>query len=432
MAHATLSPSKAARWLSCPGSVREEAKYPDESSAAGIDGTHTHTVLEHCIKAGLADASSMVGVKMKDREGEFVVDADRAARVKVAVDYIRKRAGELVVCDIVAERRVNPSYLLGRNDLAGTADVQIHGAEVLEIIDYKDGMGEVKVETNPQLELYALGALAALKIPTNLPYPHKVVRMTVIQPKLALRGMPAITHCDVPVADLLGKIGHFVRGAAATDASDAPLVSGDHCKFCKHKACSTRAATVMKEVGVMFPVVPFDKADVVDMAHQSANKDPSTMDNDQIAQIMEAAPLMRQLLEAVETEALRRLQAGDAIPGLKLVHGRGSRAWSLPEAEMAEKLLKMGIPKSSVYETKLVTPAKAEKLAWEATKGGAKIKKSLSERQLKTLETEYVAKVAGKLTVVAEADSRQSAIPNAAPLFSAVQPKAEQLPAWLL
>jgi len=432
MAHATLSPSKAARWLSCPGSVREEAKYPDESSTAGIDGTHTHTVLEHCIKAGLADSISMVGIKMKDHEGEFVVDADRAARVKVAVEYIRKRAGELVVCDIVAERRVNPSYFLGRNDLAGTADVQIHGAEVLEIIDYKDGMGEVKVETNPQLELYAIGALAGLRIPVNQPYPFKTVRMTVIQPKLAMKGMQPITFSEVPVDYLLGKIGRFVAGAAATDAPDAPLVSGDHCKFCKHKACSTRASTVMKEIGVMFPIVDTTKPEVLELAQQSANKDPATMDGNQIRQIMEAAPLMRQLLEAVETEALRRLQAGDVLPGLKLVHGRGSRSWSLPESEMAEKLIKMGIPKSAVYETKLVTPAKAEKLAWEVTKAGEKVKKSLSDRQLKTLETEYVAKVAGKLTVVAESDSRQSAIVNAAPLFSAVQPEAEQLPAWLL
>lgn len=116
----------------------------------------------------------------------------------------------------------------------------------------------------------------------------------------------------------------------------------------------------------------------LDVAQQSADKDPATMDDQQIRQIMEAAPLMRQLLEAVEKEALRRLEAGQAIPGLKLVHGRGSRAWALPEDEMAEKLVKMGIPRTAIYETKLVSPAKAEKLTWEK-RDGAKV--SLSERQ---------------------------------------------------
>lgn len=431
MAHAKLSPSKAARWMACPGSVREEAKYPDEPSGpAAVDGTHSHTLLEHCIKNGLADPTAMVGVKMKDDDGEFVVDADRAARVKVAVDYVRARMTEYGVCQVMSERRVNPEWLLGRSDLSGTADVQIHAPDTLEIIDYKDGMGEVKVEHNPQLELYAIGALAGLKLPINAKYPFDKVRMTVIQPKLALRGMPAVTHFEMPLAQLIGRFGMYAIKAKATDAPDAPLVSGEHCKFCKHKGCSERAGTVMKEVGVMFPML--EKSEVVELAQQSANKDPATMDNDQIRQIMEAAPLMRQLLEAVEEEALRRLKSGDSIPGVKLVYGRGSRAWALPENEMAEKLIKMGIPKSAVYETKLVTPAKAEKLTWEATKGGEKIKKSLSERQLKTLEAEYVSKVAGKLTVVPESDSRPAAVVNAAPLFSAVQPEAEQLPAWLL
>ena len=431
MAHAKLSPSKAARWMACPGSVREEARYPDEPAGpAAADGTHSHTLLEHCIKNGLADPTAMVGVKMKDHEGEFTVDADRAARVKVAVDYVRERSKDMRF-KVYSEIRVNPEWLLGRSDLSGTADVQIHQwPDTLEIVDYKDGMGQVKVEYNPQLELYAIGALANFKLPINAKYPFSKVRMTVIQPKLALRGITPISSHEMPLAQLINRTGLYALRAKATDAPDAPLVSGEHCKFCKHKGCSERAGTVMKEVGVMFPML--EKSEVVELAQQSANKDPATMDNDQIRQIMEAAPLMRQLLEAVEEEALRRLKGGDSIPGVKLVYGRGSRAWALPENEMAEKLIKMGIPKSAVYETKLVTPAKAEKLTWEATKAGEKVKKSLSERQLKTLEAEYVSKVAGKLTVVPESDSRPAAVVNAAPLFSAVQPEAEQLPAWLL
>lgn len=166
----------------------------------------------------------------------------------------------------------------------------------------------------------------------------------------------------------------------------------------------------------------------LDVAQQSADKDPSTMDDAQIRQIMEAAPLMRQLLEGVEKEALRRLEAGQTIAGLKLVNGRGSRAWALPEEEMADKLVKMGIPKSAIYEIKLVTPAKAEKLTWDK-KDGTKVQ--LTDRQLKRMEQEYVVKMAGKLSVVPESDSRQAVVMNAASLFSAVETPAE-LPAWLL
>ena len=169
---------------------------------------------------------------------------------------------------------------------------------------------------------------------------------------------------------------------------------------------------------------------VLDVAQQSADKDPATMSDDQIRQIMEAAPLMRQLLEAVEKEALNRMQSGKTITGLKLVNGRGSRAWALPEEEMAEKLVKMGIPKTAIYETKLVSPAKAEKLTWEKRDG---TKVSLTDRQLKRMEQEYVVKMAGKLTVVPESDSRPAVITNAAPMFSAVEaPAVESLPSWLL
>jgi hypothetical protein len=308
-------------------------------------------------------------------------------------------------------------------------DIQIHGYDILELIDYKDGMGVVSAEGNLQLEQYAYGVLAGFKLPVNGAYPFKTIRMTIIQPKLALRGMPAITSHDVSASKLLADMGTIVAQAAATDAPDAPLVPGDsQCKFCRAKgSCSALANNVMKEVGIMFqPVV----TQSLDVAQQSADKDPSTMDDAQIAQIMEAAPLMRQLLEGVEAEALRRMQAGQTIPGLKLVNGRGSRAWALPEAEMAEKLVKMGIPKGAVYETKLVSPAKAEKLTWEKRDG---TKVQLTERQLKRMDQEYVAKMAGKLTVAPESDSRPAVIMNAAPLFSAVEaaPAAESLPSWL-
>ena len=428
--HAKLSPSKRHRWAVCPGSIREEAKYPDDGSGpAAIDGTHSHTLLEHCIKNGLSDPLDQVGEKFADHEGEFVVDKDRAHRVKLAINYIIERSVGGIF-KVVSEQKVDPEHLLGRKDLSGTVDCQIIGDDWIEIIDYKDGMGVVSAEGNVQLEQYAYGVLAGYKLPINVPYPVSRVIMTIIQPKLALKGMPIITSHEVKVSDLLSNLGTIVLQAAATDQPDAPLVPGDsQCKFCKAKgSCAALASNVMKEVGIMFPSIVTSTD--TDISISTADKDPTTMDDAQIKQIMEAAPLMRQLLEGVEAEALRRLQAGQSIPGLKLVNGRGSRAWALPEEQMAEKLVKMGIPKTAIYETKLVTPAKAEKLTWEKRDG---TQMQLSDRQLKTMEKEYVVKMAGKLTVVPESDGRPAVVLNAAPLFGAVQaaPAAESLPSWL-
>jgi len=431
-AHAQLSPSKRSRWALCPGSIREEAKYPEQDSGpAAVDGTHTHTLLEHCIEMH-RDAASFVGLLLTDHEGEFLVDAPRAARVQVALDYIKSRVAEFNgLCEVVAETRVDPKWFLHRDDLSGTVDVQLRGPGVLEIIDYKDGMGVVEAEGNLQLEQYAIGVLAECELGWNVPeqYPWQVVRMTIIQPKLALKGMNPITTSTVTVKQLLDRVSLLGQQARATDAPDAPLVPGEsQCKYCRAKgSCAALAGNVMKEVGIMFQPV----TQTLDIAQQSADKDPTAMSDDQLRQIMEAAPLMRQLLEGVEKEALRRLEAGQSIPGLKLVNGRGSRAWALPEEQMAEKLIKMGIPKGAIYETKLVTPAKAEKLTWEK-KDGTKVQ--LTDRQLKTMDGEYVVKLAGKLTVVPESDSRPAVVTNAAPLFSAIEaaPAAPSLPSWLL
>jgi hypothetical protein len=411
--HAQLSPSKAHRWALCPGSIREEAKFPDVSGPAAVDGTHSHSLLEKSLIEN-RDPMTYIGETISDHEGDFIVDKERAQRVAMAYSYVQHRAAELNADAIITESRVDPVALLGRDDCSGTVDVQIRANRHVDIIDYKDGMGIVDVKDNKQLELYALGVLAR----------HlgkfKTVCMTIIQPKLALRGMVAIRSVTLTTEELLAKVPFYAEAAAATDKPDAPLVPGDsQCKFCKAKgACNALASNVMEAIG-MFKSI--------DIAQQAADKNPNELSDDQIREIVESAPLVRQLLEAVEAEALRRFEAGVTIPGLKAVYGRGTRSWALSEEEMADKLVKMGIPKSSIFETKLITPAKAEKLTWEKKDGE---KKQLSERQLKTLETEYIKKSQGKLTIVPESDHRQAVILDAAPLFGAVNSEPE-IPAWL-
>lgn len=413
--HSKLSPSSRHRWQLCPGSVREEAKYPEgKSSPASIDGTHSHTLLEWCLEMK-DNPYQCVNTVMEDHEGEFVVDAARAERVQVALDYIRPKGGE-----VIAEKRVSLEKLLGRTDLGGTVDVQIITDEMIEVIDYKDGVMPVDVRGNPQLEQYALGVISE-----RMPRPHVVVRMTVIQPKLRLKGLPAISSYDTTVKELIeGPASRLVEEAAATDDLDAPLVAGKtQCKYCKAKGnCSALVNKTMGDVSMFFK--PIESAKVESAAHQAADKDPTAMSNEELRELLEAAPLMRQMLAAAEEEALNRAKAGQAISGYKLVHGPGSRSWAATEDEMVEKLVKMGIPKSAVYVTKLVSPAQAEKLMWEK-KDGTKV--ALSEKQLKRMETEYVVKNKGKLTLVPESDPRQSADAEIAAFFSPVA----EIPAWM-
>lgn len=413
----------------CPGSIREEARFPEPpEGAAATDGTHSHTLLERCIKEG-TDPLGYVGHTLTDHAGTFTVDAERAARVDVAVQYIKSRVG---YHPPIAEQRVFPDGLVLRDDLSGTVDCQIPDKSVYEIIDYKDGMAPVAAKDNPQLELYAIGVLAGLATEN---YP-KVFRQTIIQPKLAVRGMPVISSHDISTKELLARVEVVKYEASLTDLPDAPLVPGEsQCKYCKAKgSCAALAGKVMGEVSLMFsPVTPAAvtpeviPAGVLDPAQQAAAQDPTTMSEQQLRQILEAAPLVRQLLEGVEVEVLRRLQAGQAFPGFKLVQGRGSRKWALPDDEIAKKLTQMGAPKAAVYKTTLVTPAQAEDLTWD--KKGEHQK--FSEIQVKRMQTEYVVKSAGKLTVAPESDPRPAVVVDASSMFGSVEAPPAEIPLWL-
>lgn len=424
--HDKFSPSKRHQFKYCPGSMREQAKYPEgPSGPAAIDGTHTHTLLERCIKADLASPLVFIGVEMVDHEGKFIVDHERANRVAVAINYLRSRVHPNMT--IESEVRVDPEYLIGRPGASGTVDVLIYDPDngEIEIIDYKDGIQPT--DAREQLEQYAVGVLAGFKLPHNLITLYHSIRLTVIQPKLVWKNLEPISTSVEYVRYFLDEVvGNLAVELTRASAPDAPLIAGEkQCKWCKAKgACPALANKVMSEVNVMFAPV---ETNTLDLAQQSANKDPSTMDDDQLRQILEAAPLMRQMLDGVEKEALRRLESGQSVPGFKLVHGRGSRAWAYPEEQMEEKLVKMGIPKGSVYVTKLVSPAQAEKLTWEKRDG---TKCQLTKRQLERMEQEYVTKMAGKLTIAPESDSRPAVILNAAPLFGAVD-ETPALPDWL-
>lgn len=464
--HAQLSPSKRDRWARCPGSIREEARYPQgPGGAAAIDGTHSHTLLDKCIQGWrdtgqCHDPLGMVGVTMEDHEGTFVVDAERAKRVKVATDYVNKRLAEIEdMAQVHGETRVSLKHLTNREDLDGTFDIRIIGNRVCEIIDYKDGMHPVPADCM-QLEQYAIGTLSGYGLPINGTYPFDEIRQTVIQPKLAYKGADPISSVTIPVHEYLQgtRLGALVAQAKATEYPDAPLVAGEaQCRYCPHKgACSAYAEFTMGKMGMFFqtvtvkedavttpeaPVLPaflapepvtlVAPAPLADLVDQSAASDPATMSNDRIRQILEAAPLLRQLIESVEEEAMRRLKAGIDVPGLKVVNGRGSRKWSLPEDQIAEKLKGMQLPKDVIWQTKLISPAQIEKATWKNRKGEVK---QLSERQLKTIDKEYVAKLSGSLTVVLASDSRPAVTLNAAPMFDAVSAQPApilDLPDWM-
>ena len=411
--HAKLSPSARHRWGACPASVREEARYASEgrkSSAVAVDGTHTHTLLEHCLKNNVA-VDSMIGVTMKDDDGEFVVDAERAERVDFALNYISNRVS-VTGGRVYSEQKVSPEKDLGRSDMHGTVDVMIHSPEVLEIIDYKDGSAEVSAYANPQMEQYGWGV-----VPTANP---KTVRTTIIQPKLRAMGREGISYYEVTREVFLAGRDEIIRQAAATDDPNAPYVPGEsQCKYCAHAGqCSARSSSMLAKAGIVFGPTT--------VLEQSMKLVVDDLPAERIREIVEALPMLRGWLDTVEEAALERIKSGTPIDGLKVVRGRGMRSWAFPEEEIEAKLRKMTVPKGEIWQTKLISPAAAEKLKWQS---GEK-QKQLSPKQLKVLREEMIAKGEGKLTVVSAADERPAVdFGNVEAMFAEAD---VQLPSWLI
>jgi len=128
--HARLAPSNH-RWPNCPGSVREEAVYPDVASEAAIDGTGSHLLLEQCIIKNVSPESlisTLIGKGHEDKPEGWVVDSNRAARVRVCIDYIESRDKYLDGVIVESESSSNPGEFFGRDDWWGTADFRQLGS----------------------------------------------------------------------------------------------------------------------------------------------------------------------------------------------------------------------------------------------------------------------------------------------------------------
>lgn len=300
-AHARLSPSGAARWMACPGSVRLSEGIPDRSSPYAEEGTRAHemaeTALRHRVLASRMIAESATG---DAREMAHHVDA----YVSYVLDLIER-------ADYVAvEQRVSAaSYVPG---IHGTADALVvtDGGRELHVVDLKYGRGvEVFAENNPQLMVYALAALDLL----DMAYPIERVVLTVA---MVRKGYIDDHAAD---ADALRHWGVHTLAPAAEETldPDAPLVPGEaQCRWCPAKdACPALAGAALAEDT---PAAVAARTDMIPPSEMPA--------------LLDRVALIRMWADAVEARAAATIRSGVPIGGWKMVAGRSRRQWADPDA----------------------------------------------------------------------------------------------------
>jgi hypothetical protein len=332
--HSSNGASSADRWINCPGSNNLIQSIPKadmpKSGFAANEGTAAHFIgLNHCLERDL-DAWEMVGEKVQSGDYTFEVDAGMADAIQVLLDYVRLRQKEYPTGILKIERSLQHPFIA---EAFGQADVTFEVPGVfLEIVDYKHGIGVSVEPSKPQTKYY--GHLVCLDCDHDYP----TIILTIIQPRCPHPKGP-IRHYETTSQELEDFFNEIVIPAIEkTHDPNAPLSVGEHCKFCPGK--STGRCPALKGAVTEVPI----------------ELEPDFLTTEEIGELLNRKKAIDAFFEALETEAFRRAQRGEAVPFHKLVRKQANRCWR----EGAEAVLLKELGDDAYQPRKFKSPAMVE------------------------------------------------------------------------
>ena len=373
MSHALLSPSSASRWINCPPSALLNAEAGDRDTVFTREGNLAHEVAElKARKHFIGMGPQKYGAALRKLKADELWQDEMDGHTDAYLDALKDIAATFAEMPYVAlEQRVDFSGYVPEG--FGTADCIMIGGEVLHIVDFKYGKGvEVSAEDNPQLKLYAMGAIEQYMAF----YDIFTVRMTIVQPRIKREP----DTWELPARDLLRWAEDVVKPAAALAAAgEGEYAEGDWCRWCAVRGnCRARASanTVLEDFGM---------------------KQPPLLTDDEVGQALTLGRRLKTWLSDLEEYALAACLNGSDVPGWKAVEGRAVRAWT--DQDAAFKAAKLaGVPEEMLYKREPVSLAQLEKIMGK--KEFAKV-----FTQPKAM---FVVTPPGKPTLVTEDDKRKA------------------------
>ena len=298
--HAVLSASSAHRWLECPPSAILEKDIPDETSIYAEEGSAAHEVAEYKVHCYLGQK----GITPPPT-GDF--DAEEIDRhtdsylyyVTEKIETIRRSCPDVLV--MVEQRLDFSNYVPGG---FGTGDLVIMADDVIQVIDFKYGKGvEVSAENNPQMMLYALGALNLYDYLYNV----KTIKTAIVQPRLN-----NISEWEISAEELLDWAENILKPIAELAANgDGEFKAGSHCRFCKLRASCRKRSEFMLETA------KYDFAP------------PAKLSDDEISEILKISSDLSKWAEDVFAYAqAKAINEGKHWNGFKVVEGSSKRRYS--------------------------------------------------------------------------------------------------------
>lgn len=327
--HAVLSASGSHRWLNCTPSARLELEFENTGSEAAREGTAAHALSEHKLKRAL---------HMRSRRPVSDYDSDEMEECTDAyVDFVMEQyEAARQVCEdpvILIEQKLDFSCYVP--DGFGTGDCLIISDDRLHIIDFKYGMGVlVEAQDNPQMKLYAIGALSVY----DALYDIREVSMTIFQPR-----RENISTWTIPVEDLKAWAENELKPRAKMAyEGEGEYLPGEWCTFCRAAVrCRARAEEKLRLAQTEFRMPPL-------------------LTDAEIEDILAVLPDLTKWANEISAYALdAALNHGKEWNGFKVVEGRSVRKYR-DGAAVAEAAKEAGY--KDIYRQSLIPLTEMQRL----------------------------------------------------------------------
>ena len=358
--HALLSASSSHRWLNCPPSARLCEGYDDKGSNFAAEGSDAHSLCEYKLRKAL-------GMEAKDPTEDLTwYDAEMEESASGYAAFVVELVGEAKkTCSdpvVLIEQRLDYSKYVQSG--FGTGDCVLIADGTLHIVDFKYGRGVlVEAEDNPQMKLYALGALEIF----DCLYDIDTVSMTIYQPRRA--NVSTFTLTRQELLDWAETV--LVPTAELAYAGDGEYHCGEWCQFCKAKAdCRERARANMELARYEF-------------------RQPPLLTDEEVEEILSKLDSLMDWASDIKDYALQAAISGKHWSGYKLVEGRANRRYTDENAVVAAV-------KAAGYD-----PYDEPKLL-----GVTAMTTLLGRKQFNDILGGLITKPQGKPTLVPESDKR--------------------------
>ena len=390
--HAFLSASSAHRWSMCTAAPHYEAQFPDKDPGVyANEGTLAHKICELTVQYNAGQITKRkYNSQLRKCQNEELYSEEMLRTAEFYAEHIWQASMAYESKPYIAtEVRVDFSEIVPEG--FGTCDCCMIGDSRLSIFDYKHGKGvQVSAENNPQMRLYALGALRQY----SMFYQIETVSMSIIQPRIT----EDVSCEEISVEDLI-KWGEQLKPIAqkAYSGEGAEFKEGPWCRFGKGRAvCRARAdnATALEDFMNM-PIIG-KMTDEEKMQRTSAEiagfPVSHVLSDKEVGDLLERGARLVQWYDDLKAYAQEAILEGKDIPGWKVVEGRATRQWDDPEAAL-EEFKKAGFDEAVLFDRKAKSLSELEKM--------------VGKKKFAEIAGAHILRPPGKPTLVVESDKRQ-------------------------